>query len=153
MGQGCGLTHGAGFNPPLISNHNQTTMNTAQLIKDAILMLETIEQCNSPAFKATAARQLVDIAVEIAAQYYVPAVTPEPEQPDEPAEPRPVIDLAMKYRTRDGREVTELHIRDNLRFPIWGVVEGETRNWTKEGFFMDRDKQHGCDLIPTGEPV
>jgi hypothetical protein len=123
-------------------------MNTDQLIQDARLMLETIQQCNSPAFKASAARQLVDIAVQIAAQYYVPAATPE--QPAA-AKERPVIDLAMKYRTRDGREVTELHIRDNLRFPIWGIVEGQTRNWDEEGFFMDRGKRHGCDLIPTGE--
>jgi len=123
-------------------------MNTDQLIQDARLMLETIKQCNSPAFKASAARQLVDIAVQIAAQYYVPAATPE--QPAA-AKERPVIDLAMKYRTRDGREVTELHIRDNLRFPIWGIVEGQTRNWDEEGFFMDRGKRHGCDLIPTGE--
>jgi len=123
-------------------------MNTDQLIQDARLMLETIQQCNSPAFKASAARQLVDIAVQIAAQYYVPAATPE--QPAA-AKERRVIDLAMKYRTRDGREVTELHIRDNLRFPIWGIVEGQTRNWDEEGFFMDRGKRHGCDLIPTGE--
>jgi hypothetical protein len=123
-------------------------MNTDQLIQDARLMLETIQQCNSPAFKASAARQLADIAVQIAAQYYVPAATPE--QPAA-AKERPVIDLAMKYRTRDGREVTELHIRDNLRFPIWGIVEGQTRNWDEEGFFIDRGKRHGCDLIQTGE--
>jgi hypothetical protein len=117
-------------------------MNTDQLIQDARLMLETIQQCNSPAFKASAARQLVDIANQLQAA--------TPEQPAA-AKERPVIDLAMKYRTRDGREVTELHIRDNLRFPIWGIVEGQTRNWDEEGFFMDRGKRHGCDLIPTGE--
>jgi hypothetical protein len=126
-------------------------MNTDQLIHDARLMLETIEQCHSPAFKATAARQLVDIAVEIAAQYYVPSATPEPEQP-EPAESRPVIDLAMKYRTRDGQEVRKLHIDDGGdRYPFWGRVDGSLRSWDKNGFYLGNHTPCELDLIPTGE--
>jgi hypothetical protein len=125
-------------------------MNTDQLIQDARLMLETIQQCNSPAFKASAARQLVDIAVQIAAQYYVPAATPE--QPAA-AKERPVIDLAMKYRTRDGREVTELHNSDSSFYPYFGYVDGYLRAWTTKGHWHAEINPHELDLIPTGEPA
>jgi hypothetical protein len=124
-------------------------MNTDQLIQDAHMMLETIEQCNSPAFKATAARQLVDIAVEIAAQYYVLAVTPE--QPAA-AEERPVIDLAMNYRTRDGREVTDLKDDGSTGgYMFYGRVGDRLRYWDKEGFWMTCSEPSPLDLIPTGE--
>ncbi len=126
-------------------------MNTDQLIEDACLMLETIKECHSHEFKATAARQLVDIAVQIAAQYYVPAATPE--QP-EPAESRPVIDLAMKYRTRGGQEVRELHIDDDGdRYPFWGRVDGSRTSWDKNGFYLGDHAPCELDLIPTGEPA
>lgn len=122
-------------------------MNTTDLIQDARLMLETIEQCNSPAFRAAAARQLTDIA----AQLQSASSLPDPSEPEPEEEPPAMIDLAFKYRTRDGREVTELQIRGNTGYPIWGVVEGGERNWTKEGFFVSADNEHSCDLIPTGE--
>jgi CxxC motif-containing protein (DUF1111 family) len=136
-------------------------MNTPQiteLIKDASYALAILAEVTSPAFRQAAVRQLASIVrefhdIEFAPNHPDIANQLQAATPEQPAaaKERPVIDLAMKYRTRDGREVTELHIRDNLRFPIWGIVEGQTRNWDEEGFFMDRGKRHGCDLIPTGE--
>lgn len=122
-------------------------MNTTDLIQDARLMLETIEQCNSPAFRAAAARQLT----EIAAQLQSASSLPDPSEPEPEEEPPAMIDLAMKYRTRDGRAVTGLIMRQGgLAYPIEGDVEGGARNWDIYGRFVS-DYNHGCDLIPTGE--
>ena len=125
---------------------NTPTFN--DLINDAKLALDTIENGKSPVFRLSAAEWLESIAKQLLAA----VATPEPAQP-EPADDRPVIDLKMKYRTRDGREVTGLEIRNSLNFPIWGVVDGGARNWTREGFFVSNDTQHDFDLIPTGEPA
>lgn len=137
----------------MASRRSSPDMNTDQLIhekyEDADLALRVIINSTSPAFRQAAARQLVDIAAQLQAA----VGKTEPLQP-EPAEPRPVIDLAMKYRTRDGREVTNLHIRDHSsQWPIWGDVSGMERNWTKYGDFTKPGDECDCDLIPTGEPA
>jgi hypothetical protein len=143
-------------------------MNTDHLIQDACLMLETIEQCHSPAFKAAAARQLVDIVVDIAAQLQAAvSVAEEPKHPTlkesvekfhealtaEPADDRPVIDLAMKYRTRDGRDVTRLSKYDGATYSYHGLVDGCLRTWTKHGRWHAGINPNELDLIPTGEPA
>ena len=84
--------------------------------------------------------------------YYWEAVpiAPKPAEPD-----RPVIDLAMKYRTRDGREVTDLEDEpESPQYPFRGIVDSSLQWGTNEGRYSYTSKTpHHLDLIPTGETV
>lgn len=137
-------------------------MNTTDLIQDAHLMLETIKMCKSPSVRAAAARQLADIAAQLQ------AAINEPDHPtlkesvekfhadvnDEPKDDIHVIDLAMKYRTRDGQDVHNLWISNNadLNYPVSGILGINRNYWTVSGkFFNFDDNPHPLDLIPTGE--
>lgn len=75
-------------------------MNTAELIADARIMLDAIEQCHSAAFKQAAARQLANIAVQLQSAASLPesglayvrkpirenvAVEPQVKMPEPPA--------------------------------------------------------------------
>jgi len=139
-------------------------MNTPQiteLIKDASYALAILAEVTSPAFRQAAVRQLASIVREFHDIEFAPnhpdianqlqAATPEPEQPAA-AKERPVIDLTMKYRTRDGQEVTGLK-SDGAKdgYMILGVVSGVIRYWDQHGFWIDSNSPNDLDLIPTGE--
>lgn len=59
-----------------------------------------------------------------------------------------MIDLSKKYRTRDGREVTNLHIELGLTpYPIVGTVGCETRTWTAHGTYLEDEDESRYDLV------
>jgi hypothetical protein len=158
-------------------------MNTPQiteLIKDASYALAILAEVTSPAFRQAAVRQLARIVREFHDIEFAPnhpdianqlqAATPEPEQPTlkesvekfhdalaTAAEDRPVIDLAMKYRTRDGREVKELRFaQEAMTWVAEGTVGDDLMYWTIYGgydFDSNGEKPDPLDLIPTGEPA
>lgn len=66
---------------------------------------------------------------------------------------RPVIDLAMKYRTRDGREVVGLRATGGDKWVFSGYVSESFVSWTEAGTWSVTGEPHALDLIPTGETV
>lgn len=63
-----------------------------------------------------------------------------------------MIDITKKYRTRDGRDVTGLHMRDSEHYPIGGFIAGNSATWTMAGDYRDDDDESHCyDLIEVTE--
>lgn len=45
-----------------------------------------------------------------------------------------MIDITKKYRTRDGHEVTGLHMRDSACYPVGGFINvSNEETWTTDG--------------------
>jgi len=58
-------------------------------------------------------------------------------------------------RTRDGRKAFISDIKDELEYPIIGVILGENKitSWMKDGKWWNKDTNHHNDLIgPWEEP-
>ena len=127
--------------------------NTTELTDEADLCLRVILSSPSPTFRLVAARQLGDIAKRLQAEVAEPE-RGETIAADEPSDDRPVIDLAMKYRTRDGREVTGLSSKgvQGSIYPLRGLVDGIIYFWTAHGKINANSiESNSLDLIPTGE--
>jgi hypothetical protein len=115
------------------------------LITDAKLALETIECGKSPVFRAAAAAWLESIAKQLQGAC---AETEQEEQEEPPA----TIDVRMKYRTRDGREVRDLQDDGTDHWPINGIIKGDIGReiWGRQGnTWIGREDNN--DLVPTGE--
>ncbi len=76
-----------------------------------------------------------------------------------------MLDLSKRYRTRDGREVTDLALRDaseyltyrikgKIHSPIGDLIHTSDHTWTVDGRFMAARADHEGDLIEvTEEPA
>ena len=60
-----------------------------------------------------------------------------------------MIDLTKTYRTRDGREVTNLRRRSDYSggYPLMADVGSGTYTYTGQGVYYIGE-EHSCDLIP-----
>jgi hypothetical protein len=54
-----------------------------------------------------------------------------------------------KVVTRDGKELTQLHIFDNVEshYPVYGCIENSIARWTKDGCFLNNDSKNENDLF------
>jgi hypothetical protein len=57
------------------------------------------------------------------------------------------IDITKRYRTRDGREVTDLSISVAGAYPVSGIMNGEKELWTRDGFWYLSRRHYKSDLI------
>lgn len=57
--------------------------------------------------------------------------------------------------TRDGREVTSLHLFDceGYAHPLMGVCDGQILSWTKDGGYFDPTNYHINDLFMKSKTV
>ena len=59
-----------------------------------------------------------------------------------------MIDVTKQYKTRDGREVTQLTRFDvKGSYPVVGVNDGTVRTWTVNGQYRRADDDSRYDLI------
>jgi hypothetical protein len=54
-----------------------------------------------------------------------------------------------KVVTRDGKELTQLHIFDNVEshYPVYGCIENSIARWTTDGCFLNNDSKNENDLF------
>ena len=66
-----------------------------------------------------------------------------------------MIDITKKYKTRSGREVTQLMKFDDIEsdYPIRGVVDGIVCAWTEDGKCCNSLSDHEMNLIEVKEPI
>lgn len=65
-----------------------------------------------------------------------------------------MIDITKKYKTRDGREVTQLVKFEGVESytPILGVVNGAIYRWREDGKYLNHYCNSDQDLIEVKEP-
>ena len=59
-----------------------------------------------------------------------------------------MIDVTKQYKTRDGREVTQLTVfkTEDLSYPVMGIIDGVFHTWTVRGSYGGTGVDHN-DLI------